>query len=151
MFAKLASIRSIQYTLGRITFTSIINLSTINSFLGTITAIETSVRINTVFSTHDKFDFTVETRVANGAGTVHARYVFLFFKGEGIVIFGHAGEGTEFALAVFAVSFVVTKEIASPIVGHCGCDGGHQQGEQQERSHDGWMDGWMDDTNSLLL
>jgi hypothetical protein len=134
VFAKLASIRGLQHTLGGIAFASIINLAAIRSFLDAITAVKTSVRINAVFSADDKFDFTLETRKTNGTRTVHATHVILFFKGEGVFIFSHAGKGTEFALAVKAIASIVTKQIASPIVGHCSCGG--QQGEQQEQSHD---------------
>lgn len=138
MFAKLARIRGIHDAFSRITFASIVHLSLVSSFLDTITAIEARVRINAIFSTDDKFDFTLKTRVANGTRTVHATHVFLFFKGEGVFIFFQAGEGTEFAFAVLTFTFIVTKEIASPIVSHCLGDGGqyHGQGEQQGQSHD---------------
>jgi hypothetical protein len=136
VFAKLASIRGIHDTLGCIAFASIVNISLVGSFLDTITAIKTSVRINAIFSTDDKFDFTLKARVANGTRTVHATHVFLFLKGEGVFIFGQACEGTEFALAVLAFTFIVTKEITSPIVGHCSTGGQQGQREQQQQSHD---------------
>jgi tRNA(Ile2) C34 agmatinyltransferase TiaS len=114
---------------GRIAVASIEDASSVRSFLDAVTAVETSVHVDAVFlSTDDKFDSTLETRVASGARTIHASHVFLILKGEGIIIFHQACEGTkEFALAVLAFSLIVTKEIASPVVGHC-CRGG-QQGE----------------------
>jgi hypothetical protein len=113
---------------GRIAVASIEDASSVRSFLDAVTAVETSVHVDAVFlSTDDKFDSTLETRVASGARTIHASHVFLILKGEGIFIFHQACEGTKFALAVLAFSLIVTKEIASPIVGHCCCGG--QQGE----------------------
>jgi hypothetical protein len=95
-------------------------------------------------NTNNKFDFTLETRVAKGTGTVHARYLCLFFKGEGIVVWGHAGEGTEFSLAVFGVSFIVTIKIAVVVMGATSS----KASNRNDLMMDGWMDGW-DDTNYL--